>query len=154
MGEKTFAAALTLVGKPGGLPAHERSTDHRTVAGNKDRTFAACGKDSLQRGRPGLQVGVLVNTRVVRFLDEVAAEHHWSIRPGDDRDEVVVCVPTTRVADSHLRATEPDHRLGNKIVGRCKRRDSTVHIVGIGAVALCVCPQVLTLRRHRRNHLG
>lgn len=124
------------------------------MAGNIDRRVTARGKNPVQRGGPGGKVGVLIDARITGFLDEVAAEHHGAVDARNDRDEVMIGVPATWMADRHLRTTEPDHCRGNRLRWSCERRDRTVHFVSVGTMLNSIGTQFLHTGRHRRHDLG
>ena len=82
------------------------------MAGNKGGRISTRSKNPLKSGGPCQKIGLLVHALVTRFLDQIAAEHHRAVRIGDDRDEIVVGVSATWMADRHLDVTKPEHRHG------------------------------------------
>ena len=115
--------------------------DDGAVPRNEHPVLTARGQHRLERGRPSLHVGIGVDDRITGLFDKITAEHHRAF-VRHRHDQVMGGVAGTGSADIHGPAADIDIASGHLVPGNRQRRDRPVDLVGIGAVADRIRPQV------------
>ena len=91
----------------------------------------------IKRSRPRRHIGVGIDRRIGRLLDEITAEDHdpAAVITRHHHDQVRVGVAAPQVRDGHLAVPEVDDGSGGGVLGRPQRRDRAVDLIGVGSVA-------------------
>lgn len=113
---------------------HEIGIHDRAMTGYVEGVLATGFEQSIKSARPCRGIGAVVDRRVGGLFDEIAAEDNAAISTLDDRDQVVVGVAATQVADGNHAFAEIDDVRFHLVLGPPQRGNGLVDVARFRAV--------------------
>ncbi len=114
---------------------------------------AARGDDPVQRARPRTDVGIGVDHRIARLLDQITAEDD-GLRACDNHDQVMVGVPRSGMDNRDVPLIQLELGVVNEMVGPPPCRDRAVDGPRIGTMVKRVGAQPVCAGGHGGGDLG